>query len=244
MTDLKKIQEAVQSYIQEGTAFVFDYIVQPRHNSAALRLQIYRNAYFLRLIDILEADYPKLSLVLGKVMFGQLVHDYLKAYPSLYYTVHQVGRDLATFMQKKEGYPDELIELARMEWTLSAVLLLENTPFLTLKTLANLGTDDWATYRFRLIKAHHVLTLGSKAARYFDLDIVDASTILVWKRQDKAYYQVLSEKEVCLINYFNQGLDFTEVCEKMNQYLLGEQGVSFIFQRIQYWINQEIFNDN
>ena len=244
MSELKKIQEAIQAYIQNGNYTAFDYVTEPKNNSAAVRLQVYRNSYFLRVIDILTGDYPKLASQLGKATFGQLVHDYSQAMPSQHYSVRELGRALPLFVENYFSERDDLIELVRLERALLDVVFFESEPILTLQALTRLSDTDWPSYHFRLVNAHKLIQLHAKAADYFNIECVDEVVVLVWKRQDRAFYQPLSKEDACLINYFNQGLDFAEVCEKISQHLGEEGSISFIFQRIQYWITQGIFNDN
>lgn len=243
MMELNKIQEAIQAYIQKGDTLALNYVTDDSQ-FAAERLQIYRNSYFLRLIEKLEDDYPKLALHLGQVVFGQLVHDYMLAVPSTHYSIHEIGYELPGFMAKHVNIPSEWAALAHMEAALSAVLEVENEPVLTLPALSALSPDVWAAYCFTLVKAHRVILCHSEIASYFNLDMTRPMPVLIWRRQDKACYHPLSENDAHLMSYFNQGLDFTEVCEKMSQHLSQEQGISFIFQRIQYWLNQEIFSDH
>lgn len=243
MTELKRIQEAIQEYIQKGDVLAFDDVADD-NQFAAERLQIYRNSYFLRVIERLESDYPKLALHLGQVVFGQLAHDYMLAVPSTHYSIHEIGRKLPEFMAAHSKYPPAWSALARMEAALSFVLEVAKEPPLTLSTLSTLSSNAWAIYRFQLIKAHRIILCHLDMATYFNLHMTEAMPMMIWQRQDKACYQLLSENDAHLMNYFNQGLDFTEVCEKMSQHLSQEQGISFIFQRIQYWLNQEIFSDH
>ena len=171
------------------------------------------------------------------------MHDYIRAMPSQHYSVRELGRALPLFVEHYFSGCDDLIELTRLEWTLVSVLFFEQEAVLTLRDLNVLSEHDWPTYQFRLIKAHQRIQLHAKVARYFDLECRDEVTVLVWKRQNKAFYQALSVEDACLLNYFAAGLDFALVCEKMAEYFPQGEGESFIFQRLQFWLEQEIFNN-
>ena len=49
---------------------------------AVSRLEIYANAYFYRVLDVLREDYPALSRHLGEELFHDLVTSYLLVEPS------------------------------------------------------------------------------------------------------------------------------------------------------------------
>lgn len=243
-TQLERTQKAIQAYIQSGTLLATDCVSVPENESVASRLQIYRNAYFLRVIDQLENQYPTLASALGKPAFGKLVHDYITAHPSRYYNIREIGRALPLFMQKIGDFSHVLIEIARVEAALSLVLTADAEDRLTITILQDLPIDDGGNYRFQLIKAHQLLSITPEGGAYFNLALAARADLLIWQRQNKAFYHLLSEKEALIINYFRQGLDFAEVCEKMNQHLCHDEGVPFILQCIQYWIQQEIFTVN
>ncbi len=82
------------------------------------RLGIYRYAYFARIEESLAADFPKLKIALGDEPFEELIRKYLKAYPSQYSSLAQVGKNLSKFLSETAPYStqSELNELATEEW--------------------------------------------------------------------------------------------------------------------------------
>ncbi len=71
------------------------------------RLGIYAEAYLLRLVEILNADFPKLRVLMGKSKFEKMAHDYLAAYPSQYFSVRYLGSHLSKFLSNTTPYRDQ-----------------------------------------------------------------------------------------------------------------------------------------
>lgn len=55
MKTLKELQEGMQAFVLEKNTDVAEDIIKPENMDSVARLQVYRNAYYLRLIEILEA---------------------------------------------------------------------------------------------------------------------------------------------------------------------------------------------
>jgi len=90
--------------------------------TAAERLAIYHNAYYLRLMGVLEAEYPALKLALGDKLFSNFAQFYLQQNPSTSFTLYQLSANLPGFLRAtvpqenaSEGWPDFIIDLARLE---------------------------------------------------------------------------------------------------------------------------------
>src|SRR4029077_20780026 len=66
--------------------------------SAVDHLEIYANAYFYRLLDVLKEEYPAILAVLGNDDFHNLVTGYLLEYPPTEPSVLYAGRYLANFL--------------------------------------------------------------------------------------------------------------------------------------------------
>ena len=70
-----------------------------RTQEPAQRLEVYADAYYLRLRDVLAEDFPRVAQLLGDEDFAHLVRGYLKAHPSTEPSVRHLGRALAEFIR-------------------------------------------------------------------------------------------------------------------------------------------------
>ncbi|MCC7420020.1 MAG: putative DNA-binding domain-containing protein [Planctomycetaceae bacterium] len=123
--------------------------------SAADRLNVYANAYYARLLECLQSDYPALRRALGDEIFNQFVLEYLQSYPSQSYTLSELGARFPQFLAETQpseepgsppSWPEFLIDLARLERAYAEVFDgpgSEGQPPLRLDDLAALPPDQW-----------------------------------------------------------------------------------------------------
>src|SRR5262245_5516014 len=118
---LGDLQRAFQDYLlSSGETFQ----VAVRDTSKADRttlLDVYRDGYTLRLIEVLTGDYPGVLALAGPDDFDYMARAYIAAHPSRYRSVRWYGGKLADFLAATPPFdrsPD-VAEMARFEWTLS-----------------------------------------------------------------------------------------------------------------------------
>src|SRR5688500_12916565 len=92
---LARIQRWMQAVIRqpagEGTERVDALILPSRSLSSRDRLQIYANAYFARLLEVLTGEYPAVAHAVGAEVFAEFALGYLNRHPSSSYTLSQLG---------------------------------------------------------------------------------------------------------------------------------------------------------
>jgi hypothetical protein len=104
-------------------------LVQPTGAlSAGDRLAIYHNAYHLRLMEVLEAEYPALKLALGDELFGKFALLFLQQQPPSSFTLYQLSARFPGFLsasvpeeERAMGWPAFIIDLALLERTFQEV---------------------------------------------------------------------------------------------------------------------------
>ncbi len=135
-------------------------VVLPSHRmTSADRLRIYANAYFARLLECLQEEFPAVAHAVGAEAFATFVWGYLQAYPSQSYTLSQLGRNFPMFLQETRpprdvnasvDEMDFVIDLARVERLYSEVFDgpgVENKRTLQPEDLAALAPDQWLQTR-------------------------------------------------------------------------------------------------
>ncbi len=84
------------------------------------RLEIYNRQYWLRVLECFYEDYPGLRAVLGENRFRDLAVAYLANHPSTRFTLRELGRHAAEFIQAEPRWTSPRQELARdmarLEW--------------------------------------------------------------------------------------------------------------------------------
>lgn len=104
-------------------------IKDSKHLSASQHLSIYRQSYIARLRTCMQSQFKCLAYALGESLFQDFADQYLDSHPSTGYTLNDLGKDFAVFLEKtrpqdeyeEENWPQFMIELASFEYTLSEV---------------------------------------------------------------------------------------------------------------------------
>jgi hypothetical protein len=140
-------------------------IARSRALSSAERLEIYVDAYHLRLMECLREEFPATRHSVGDELFDALAFGYLESFPSRSYTLARLGAQLPGYLrdtrlhahQQPAGvgptWTDFVIELARYERLLREVFDADGTeraaPF-DVQALAAIPPQDWPGVWIRL----------------------------------------------------------------------------------------------
>ncbi len=83
-------------------------------------LDVYREGYALRLIEVLTTDYPGLIAMVGSASFDDMARAYVAAHPSRHPSVRWFGRSLTDFLESTAPYnrSPAAAEMAHFEWEL------------------------------------------------------------------------------------------------------------------------------
>lgn len=113
------------------------------------RLDVYRNAYFIRLEDALAHDFPALLAVVGCERFGHVSADYVRSRPSTSPSLRDFGRRLADWLRAERGEP-ALADLAALEWAVLHAFDAADAPTLTAEDLVAVPAGRWPELRVAL----------------------------------------------------------------------------------------------
>jgi hypothetical protein len=166
--------EEAQRLIQLPPNQLERVITRSRALTAAERLAIYANAYHNRLMECLGEVFPMLKRTLGDDGFDALAFGYLQEFPSRSYTLNELGRHFADFLEQTRPLHEEpegsaietstskqdqpvhpnwaefLIDLARLEWAIYEVFDgpgVEGQTLLTADQLLAIPAERWPESR-------------------------------------------------------------------------------------------------
>lgn len=155
------LREGLESAARAGIAQVDpdtieEVVPASRQMSGAERLNVYSRSYILRLVEILEGDFPALRFALGPDRFDVLARDYLARHPSRHWNLNMLGeampeyvRDEAPDMEHREF----LAELAALERAIEEVFDAKRAQPADVDELLNVPADRWGEARLRFVPA-------------------------------------------------------------------------------------------
>src|SRR5579872_3970011 len=117
MSALKKLEREFQECVLARSNDMRGEVVGTEQASAEERVGIYVEGYRLRLLEILEDNFPGLLALLGEEEFDRLGRAYIDAYPSHHPSVRWFGKEMGEFLHKTSPYASrpELVEMADFE---------------------------------------------------------------------------------------------------------------------------------
>ena len=130
-------------------------------------LGVYRDAYALRLIEVLTNDFPGLLAMAGPADFDHMARAYIAAHPSTTPSVRWFGRHLADFLGATHPYSTTpaAAEMARFEWALGQSFDAPDADPIAAQDLMALPPDAWETLSFRPLPSLRRLTLSFEAPK-------------------------------------------------------------------------------
>jgi hypothetical protein len=183
------------------------------------RIQVYADAYYLRLRDVLIEDFPTVAKILGAEKFERLAQDYLRAFPSEHPSVRHLGRAMAEYIGSRSDLPSYLADLAQLEWAMIDAFDAPNSSSLNAESLREIQADRWPALRFAPIPTLRVICSGWPIHELWSDEepgaISAAPTVLrVWRRPN---YQVrhapMDSHEAQALNRLMSGAPFAMICD-------------------------------
>ena len=173
MATLHEIESNFQHFLMTGEEKPIAQSIISDHLARDIRLKIYFDAYRLRLLDILQKDFPKTFTLMGEEVFEQAFMAYLEKHPSSHFSVRYFGQYFFAFLKEASPYKTTplLSEMADFENAIMDTLDAANASLIDMTELAEISPDHWGSLTFLF---HPSLTLKQY---HFD-------TPLIWKEID------------------------------------------------------------
>lgn len=215
--------------------------------SALQRVEIYASAYFYRLLDCLEEDFPATAAVAGNPAFEDIARAYLARHPPTEPSIFYAGRYLGNFLANHhllERWPF-LAELARLERTLIEVFHDPDAPALSASQVHEIAPADWPTLSLRTHPAlrmldcewrvNDVLRAVENGSQWREPELGPV-LLLVWRQSAQVYYRELEAPERAALEAASKGASFETVCEAFASWFDGENPAVGITQMLARWL--------
>ncbi|MEO8164823.1 MAG: DNA-binding domain-containing protein [Betaproteobacteria bacterium] len=222
--NLAATESRFQDHILTGNPAIDSEIEGQHGEFRDTRLGIYRDAYRLRLIEVLGNDYEVLRKYLGDEQFDAAARGYLAAHASTFRNVRWFGGKLSAFLRTTPAYAEhpELAELAQFEWTLGLAFDSPDGTIVQFEDVAAVPPPAWPEMRFTPHAALHVVDLQSNAvAIWKDIDSKDTFSVeisdkpvtwAIWRKNHAPFFRSLEEDEAWALKALCAHASFGEIC--------------------------------
>ncbi|MHA1133737.1 MAG: HvfC/BufC N-terminal domain-containing protein [Alphaproteobacteria bacterium] len=226
MSSLKDLQARFQAGILSGDDSVLADVKDSANEDRTALFGVYRNAYVLRLLEILGNDYELTHAYVGDATFAKLARGYVAAHPSDQRNARWFGRHLPAFAKDTppfSGHP-EIAEIAALENALADAFDGPDADPLTTEDLGAVTPDDWPNLVFTPHPTATQLRFTTNAADIWlalkeetappDLEhLPEPQTVLVWRQEFTSRFRPLHAEEAMMWNEAIKGARFGVLCE-------------------------------
>jgi hypothetical protein len=150
MTTLATTQRQFMNWLLQQQDDLVTLIEKSGKLDRRAKMDIYAEAYRLRLLEALQDSYPALHTLLGDARFAAIANDYISAHPSEHFSIRYFGHRLASFLSRCNHCPQPglLTEMASFEWALRDAFDAADSSTLDVSALHQLAADHWPTQQF------------------------------------------------------------------------------------------------
>lgn len=251
--NLAALQRDFQCYLLDQQNALNEHIVSTERIDARERLEIYHEAYHLRLTEVLTADFGTLLAVLGDDGFAAAARDYINAHPSQHTSVRWFGRHFAEFIRSSEPWSERpaLADLAALDWALSLSFDAADALAIGLSVIAEIPPQAWAGMRFTLHPSVRLIDLNWNAAAL--RGAVDAEQPLpeleaggmpvrwlVWRSEMTSMYRSMDVDEAFSLTAVSDGANFGDLCEGLCEWVDAEHAAMHAASMLKQWLIDEM----
>jgi hypothetical protein len=263
MNPLASLQSDFQAFLLRREGRLLDRVSGSARMDAQRRVAIYYDAYRLRLLEALDANYPVLHAWIGDDEFERLGLAYLDVHPSRHFSIRYFGHRLPVFLDT-EAYRDRpyLAEMAALEWALSEAFDAADDEIMRIEDMTGIPPHAWPGMRLRFHASMRRLNLrwnvpaiwnpinrnieSEKNGEEPTAEVAAPATEeyprswLIWRQELKTYFRSLSVDEAWAIDTAGAGGTFAEICEGLVEWIDAQNVALHAAGLLKRWIGDGI----
>ncbi len=247
---LGDLQRAFQDYLLVESDDFAGAVRDTTKTDRITLLGVYRDAYVLRLIEVLTNDYPGVMAMCGPADFDYLARAYIAAHPSRHPSVRWFGRTLPDFLAATPPFSGApaVAEIARFEWTMGEAFDAPDAQPVTAADLVALPPEAWETLSFGTVPSLRRLRLVYEAPQAWqrraeeepgNLEVAAAATPadwLIWRPEQVTHFRSLETDEATLLDALAAGSTFPDMCETIVPLIGEEQAMTRAAGLLRGWV--------
>ena len=231
MSRFGDLQDAFQRAVLAGDDGVVETLAPGVRTTTEALLDVYKDAYVLRLIEIVGSDHEQLSAFVGEDAFEQMCRDYIAAHPSHTPNARYYATKFPQFLSRDETYSarKELGELAALEKSLNDAFDCVDAPIVSLQDLGAVPPENWALLSFAGHPSVARLNLTTNAADIWKAlkeegevpevqRVPSPVQIIVWRNDTTPMMRILDDEEAMMWDEAAKGVPFGVLCEMAATY--------------------------
>jgi hypothetical protein len=249
---LADLQRSFQDYLLKSSEAFAAAVRDTRKADRTTLLDVYRDGYALRLIEVLTNDYPGLMAMAGPADFDDLTRAYIAAHPSRQASVRWFGQHLADFIAATPPYSRSpaAAEMARFEWLLGEAFDAPDLVPITAAALMALPAEAWETLCFSPLPSLRRSVFAFEVAQAWqrreeveagDLDVTPAAAPtpwMIWRPERVSSFRSLEPDEATMLDALVDGRPFPELCEAVVTHVGEDQAAARAAGLLRAWVEE------
>ncbi|MCX4029956.1 putative DNA-binding domain-containing protein [Endozoicomonas sp. SM1973] len=249
-------QHQLLAYLLGENSIISEHIVSQGNISIMTRLEIYRNAYQIRLKKTIETDHEILGLYLGDALFDEMVEGYLNNHVSHYTSLRQFADSLPHYLATTSPFIDYPIisELAAFERLLLTAFDAADIQRMTPEYLTTVPTEQWPSLHLtfhpsmQIFSAHWntvEIWQALKACKTPPAANTTQALWIIWRNNERlTEFHSLSPEEHQLIHLALQGKPLAAMCDALLANHPAENTSQLIVDYLLSWIERGVLAYN
>lgn len=223
---LAQLQAVMQRSILDGDNATLCFLKPTPNDTPETMFGVYKNAYVLRLVEVIGNDHEYLKAYLGDEQFDRLGRDYVKANPSHNPNARWFAHRLPEFLAGSEPWSKhrELAELASLERALNDAFDAPDAPVFTFADLSSLDPASIASAIFTIHPSMRLIKAATNVASIWSAlkseerppkpePLPQPIDILVWRQSFASRFRLLGPEEFMALSEAAKGVPFAVLCE-------------------------------
>jgi hypothetical protein len=247
--DLRKLQEDFLAYLIGNGSAIMDNVVEQGDIDRKTRLDIYQNAYNVRLKNCVETDHPMLGLYLGDNLFDQMVKGYIQQHPSCYRSLRQFCNHLPDYLSRTEPFKSHPIiaEIAQFERRLLDAFDAADSNSATETELQRLPTEQWPEMKLTFHPSVYVFEAQWNSVECWQAlknEMIppearrEESWWIIWRNSERlTQYCSLSVDGFVIYQCFKDHYTFADACELLTEHLPENQIALASVKHLESWFS-------
>ena len=249
MSSLSLTEAMFQDYVLGTDARIVGEVAGADDDFRKVRLDIYRAAYRLRLVEVLGSDYAVLKSHCGDT-FEAIAEEYLAAHPSTHRNVRWFGAGMAMFLRQhpRHGGQPLLADLAAFEWALGLAFDAADLAAVTFDQVAGVAPEQWPELRFAAHPSLQVLTLRTAAIAVWNAansgesgeapQENSAVDWAIWRKGHSPHFRSLETDEAWALAALREDCPFGEICAGLCDWVAEADAAPSAAQLLRGWVEE------
>jgi hypothetical protein len=228
MPGLAELQTRFVDFLSGSSGLITRSVVAEGNIDAETRLNIYRNAYKVRLRQVLETDHEMLGIYLGDELFEKMAIGYIENHPSNFTSLRHFADRLPEYLKHAEPFNEHPIisELAFFERRLLDVFDAADSRRTPLSALKEMPPGEWPGMKLRFHPGTRLFTASWNSVESWKAlkagqdppaaQLQEQAYWLLWRGDDLlSGFRSIDEDEYILLSLAIAGNSFAAMCESL-----------------------------